>query len=130
MIIRTLTPQPIKSHYGELAKIRLPVREYIAEIPIDEFPQNMSQHTYMDVLSRQAKLRLHALVCQETTQLELVLECDPWAIIKRKLHLTRWFPIKTITRVIDGKVLYPYLSIAIPKNAHYVQFNVNPIVNP
>lgn len=72
------------------------------------------------------RMRLHfnARVCAETTQLKATFEWDRWASVKRFLRIVKWFPIKTRTVLIDGRVLYPFLKVGLPHNRHYTQFKI------
>jgi len=67
-------------------------------------------------------LRLN--ITTDVTQLKITHEWDCWAKLKRLLRVTKWFPIKSKTAVVDCKVLYPYLKINLPHNKHTVKFNL------
>lgn len=71
-------------------------------------------------------MRMHIVkrVCAETTALKLTFEWDCWAGFKRALRIVRWFPIRTRTVLVDGRVLYPYLKVGLPHNRHSVQFKI------
>lgn len=77
---------------------------------------------YMDTHDKALRHRLHAFICHDTTKLILTFEWDCWANFKRKFRLTKWFPVRTRTVTIEGRVLYPYLKVSLPHNKHHVQF--------
>ena len=68
---------------------------------------------------RQLKLR----VLTDHTVVRITLECDPFAWLKRMLHITKWFPVKQITRDINCEVLYPLCKVTLPHNKHTVHFS-------
>lgn len=68
------------------------------------------------------KRRLIATLCHDTTNITLTFEWDCFTKFKRTLRITKWFPIKTRTATIEGRVLYPYLKVSLPHNKHHVQF--------
>lgn len=70
--------------------------------------------------------QLRTMVCADTTKIEITFEWDIWARWKRLMRVTRWFPVKTRTVRIDGRVLYPYLKVSLPQNRHHVQFAIRP----
>lgn len=87
---------------------------------------NPTIDTHRDLQLNILYRRLSAHVCKDTTKVSVTFEFDPWATFKRKLRLTRWFPVKKRTIEIDGRVLYPYLNITFPLNRHHVTFAVRP----
>lgn len=76
-------------------------------------------------LKNQFQLELKAQLLTDDTEISHTFECDPWKWIKEKLHITKWFPIKTKTIKIDGRVLYPKLNIQFPHNTHTVKFKIS-----
>lgn len=66
--------------------------------------------------------RLIAHICHDTTEIKLTFEWDCFAKFKRALRITKWWPVKTRTAVIEGRVLYPYLKISLPHNKHHASF--------
>lgn len=77
-----------------------------------------------DELTDTIHRRLTAYICHDDTEIKVTFKFDPWQKWKEKLRLTRWFPVKTRTIVIDGRVLYPYLKVQLPSNRHHVRFAV------
>jgi hypothetical protein len=97
---------------------------FITEFEISELALAVSDRAWLDDATQFQKHRLETLVCSDTTRIEMRFEWDIWARWKRALRLTRWFPIRTRTVTIDGRVLYPYLKVSLPNNRHHVKFAI------
>lgn len=97
------------------------------DIPVTQVDESAEFSEYEEILSqdynrRLVRYRLRAHICHDTTEIKLTFEWDVLAKFKRKFRLTKWFPIKTRTATIEGRVLYPYLKVTLPHNKHHVQF--------
>jgi hypothetical protein len=107
--------------------VNLSMSRYIEEVKTTE---QMMENLNLEVIKEHLKYAIIANVATDTTEvkIELEFECDPWAKIKSKLRLTKWFPVKKVkkTVVIDGRVLYPYLNVQFPQNRHTVKLFPRP----
>lgn len=92
---------------------------FISEQTIDELSIITESRT--DVVYGRMVQRLKVDLIQDTTQIDITLEWDHWAKVKKWLKLKP----KTKTVRIDGKVLYPYLKVQLPNNRHNVRFYIN-----
>jgi hypothetical protein len=97
---------------------------FIAEVSVDE--TLATWRTFRDDVDCHLRRQLEAHICTDITAIEVTMEWDIWARWKRWLRLTRWFPVKTRTVKIDGRVLYPYLKVSLPQNRHHVRFALRP----
>lgn len=116
-----LTPFAEEIRVRQVAMERVP---YIAEYTINELL--VTKRDYPDEVARHQRCRLEAMVCTDTTHVDVTFEWDIWARWKRWLRLTRWLPVRKRTVRIDGRVLYPYLKVSLPQNRQHVQFAVRP----
>lgn len=99
-------------------QIDLPVTQISEGHNISNWAETVNKEASRDYLNR----RLTAHICHDTSMLSLTFEWDSLAKIKRKFRLTKWFPVRTRTVKIEGRVLYPYLKISLPHNRHRVTF--------
>lgn len=104
-------------------QVKMPV-EHVCIADKTSVGLNLTLDTHRDPQLNILYRRLSAHVCKDTTKLAATFEFDPWATFKRKLRITRWFPVKSRTIEIEGRVLYPYLNITFPCNKHHVTFVV------
>jgi hypothetical protein len=93
----------------------------------DLYPHDidMEIREYQDHITEKLKTELFYRIYTDDTELSHTFECDPLKWLKEKLHITNWFPVKTKTIKIDGKVLYPKLNIPFPHNTHTVKFKIS-----
>lgn len=105
-------------------QVQVPVEQVCVADKSSGLCLNLTLDTHRDPALDIMHRRLSAHVCKDTTKLSATFEFDPWAPVKRFLRVTRWFPVKTRTIEIDGRVLYPYLNITFPLNRHHVTFAV------
>ena len=68
--------------------------------------------------------RLTAYLATNDTVVEVTHEWDLWAFWKRLFRITKWFPVKTRTFKVDGKVIYPKLNLPLPHEPHIVKLKV------
>lgn len=94
---------------------------------VDIHPLDLTLHQEMNPETLYLRRRLEAHIVADVTRLDIALEWDIWAKLKRKLRVTKWFPIKHRVVAIDGRVLYPYLTVNLPHNRHHVQFAIVPV---
>lgn len=101
------------------------MRQRQVDIPVAQVSETVNVATgswCSETIQDYVQKRLTAYICHDTTSLKLTFEWDPLAAFKRKLRITKWFPIKTRTVTIDARVLYPYLKLSLPHNRHRVKF--------
>ena len=93
----------------------------------DLFPHDidMEIREWQDIIKDRLKTEWFYRIYADDTEISHTFECDSWKWLKEKLHVTKWFPIKTKTIKIDGKVLYPKLNIQFPHNTHTVKFKIS-----
>lgn len=99
-------------------QIDIPVIQIAEGHNISNFAEVVSKDASRDYLHR----RLIAHICHDTTEIKLTFEWDILAKFKRKFRLTKWWPVKTRTVILEGRVLYPYLKVSLPRNKHHAQF--------
>lgn len=103
------------------------MRQRQIDVPVCQISETVdiaSSDSYLrEVIKKNTQHRLTAFICHDTTKLTLTFEWDTLAKFKRKFRLTKWFPVRTRTVTIEGRVLYPYLKVSLPHNKHHVQFN-------
>ena len=85
----------------------------------------MEIREWQDIIKDRLKTEWFYRIYADDTEISHTFECDSWKWLKEKLHVTKWFPIKTKTIKIDGKVLYPKLNIQFPHNTHTVKFKIS-----
>lgn len=113
--------------YAEEIRSRIVLERmpYVSEIPTEQFALQLEASQWRDFVMDRQIHGLKAMICADTTHIDVTLEWDIWARWKRWLRLTRWWPVKTRTVRIDGRVLYPYLKVSLPQNRHHVKFAIN-----
>jgi hypothetical protein len=74
--------------------------------------------------ARHLQHKLSAIIATDVSHVRVTVECDPWARIKRALRLTKYFPIKQQSFVIEGKILYPHLKVNFPAARHHVKLKL------
>lgn len=119
--------EPFVTPFAEEMRVRqveLGCVPFVSECSVTE--AEISRQLWDDELSLVQRRRLEMMVCADTTHIDVTLEWDIWARWKRWLRLTRWFPVRTRTVRIDGRVLYPYLKVSLPQNRHHVRFAIRP----
>jgi hypothetical protein len=103
--------------------LELPVSRISIVSKSDPF-MTMRMDKHEEDVYRTLAHRVTAFVLTEDTRLNVTLEWDPWAKIKRLLRLTKWFPVRTRTFAIDGRVLYPYFTVTLPHERHTVKIKL------
>ena len=103
-------------------QIELPRAVYVSEIVVDESQyKSVEDRVYAH---RQVRLSLERYICHDDAELEMTFVWDPWEWWKKKLHLTRWFPVKERTVHFDTRILYPHLNVRLPYNEHHVKVKI------
>ena len=97
--------------------IRARIVEHSVTPPTNE---NLEVDCYLDALKR----RLSAKIATDISHVCVTVEYDPWSKIKRALRLTKYFPIKTQSFVIEGTVIYPYLKVNFPSERHHIKLRL------
>lgn len=107
-------------------RLQVPVGQYVSEFTIHDSMYNNSQIIKEDALNKFRELIFQAktFVLQDVTTLVIEFEWDVFAGLKRLLHITKWFPIKTRKSIIDCRTLYPYCKVTFPHNKHTMKFSV------
>lgn len=77
----------------------------------------------MDI-QKSMRLKLATKIAADVSHVRVIIECDPWANVKRWLRLTKRFPIKTQSFVIEGTILYPHLKVNFPAARHHVKLKL------
>jgi hypothetical protein len=115
-----------ETHYAEQMRskiLELPVNRISVASKSDPFmtirPDKHTEGVYGELVHR-----VTAFVLSEDTRLNVTLEWDPWAKVKRALRLTNRFPIQTKTFAVDGRVLYPYFTVTLPHERHTVKIKL------
>ncbi len=103
-------------------QIELPRAVYVQETACSE--DCYRESNFLDNVRHDMRMRIERAVCADTTEITLTHEWDPLAWWKRKLHLTRWFPINQKTVVLDCKILYPHINVRLPFNNHTVKIAI------
>lgn len=123
-----LAPQP--KIYGMGAEENIfaeSLRERRLEMPLIKISETAEFRPELEMsqsqeIGRHLLRRLQTRICSTQTALELTFP-DPWEKLKRKLRITRWFPLKPIKKKVLATVLYPYIKVPLPHNRHSVKFN-------
>ena len=136
--IYQFTPKPESENRVEIAGVKGFITEYAAEMRVRTIDLQVEPFTelskfddslciYEDRRDKFDGMMLRSFktsICTDTTKIRVTIEWDILAWLKRKLRVTRWFPVNMRTIENDGRVLYPYLKISLPTNRHHVQFQV------
>lgn len=71
------------------------------------------------------RARLDRHIATDDTEISVEVYCDPWRAIKERFKwISRRWPVRTQTVKIDGRVLYPYLTVQFPYNRHTVKWRI------
>lgn len=100
-----------------MKRLEVPVRQFTVEYSVDValvHNSQLSERVWLGQVIRQ--MRSHVMC--DVTRVELTLEWDAWAWLKRALRLTRWWPVRTVKRTIECNVLYPLCKVQLPWNKH------------
>lgn len=117
----------IDAHETEVADsvkermLQIPTFQFVSEYPVSEVVKHNSE-----IIIREAcnchYITIRTQFLTETTELLFAFEWDIFAKIKRFLRITKWFPIKQKSIIVDCRILYPYCKVSFPHNKHIVQF--------
>lgn len=102
-----------RADYVRTNRLDVPVSQYISEALIDD-----AMNSNSEVIFREGIRAIKSHILSDKTRITITLEWDVWAKIKRLLHITRWFPVKTVSTEVDCKILYPYCKVTFPHNKH------------
>ena len=113
----------VSEYAQEMRKVQLQIAPVQSSLTTHlECEYATSQEFAYQTLTR----HLRSFVLTDTTSLSVVIECDPFSKLKRKL--SKWFPslagkLKPTTKtfIIDGRILYPHLKVQMPNNPHTVK---------
>jgi len=105
-------------------RLEVPVSQFIHEYELDNAIINNTEIIRQEWLHKYfCDVKLWCL--SDKTRLEVTFEWDCFAHIKRLLHITRWFPIKTKSSTIDCLILYPYCKVQFPHNKQTLKFSLS-----
>lgn len=113
--------------------LELPLRRFSESAEID--PAFYTIHKDYQSAWNRLRLILDRSIATNTSDVEVKCKFqvhipDPWGNLKRKLHVTSWFPIneRVEERIevcrIKATVLYPFINVKLPQNTHYVRLIV------
>lgn len=98
-------------------RLEVPVTTFVSESPL-----NFIRNSYYEKDCIYNLVKIHtSMLCDKTT-LIVEFEWDIFANLKRKLHLTKWFPIKKAKVKLNCMALYPYIKVQLPHNRHCIRF--------
>lgn len=105
-------------------QVSMPLTRISEHASIDCLYQNLEHSSERNYITNSIVHRLTASIVSDVSALKVNFEWDCFSWLKRTLRVTRWFPIKSKTVMIDCRVLYPYIKVTLPHNRHHVAFKI------
>lgn len=102
--------------------LKIPLTQFITQYSMSDVLHHNTQTYKSDFLFDSYKQIYKTWLLSDKTKVEVEFEWDMFAGLKKLLHITRWFPVKTRKRIINCTVLYPYCKVTFPHNKQVVHF--------